>query len=87
MLDRFTNEIWEEFRRAFPVGAVVTVTTDRTFGVIIDGRDETERASRILGYVTDGLDVPRRVVLSPAEVVELISLALYEEPRALKLGR
>lgn len=86
LLEQFTKEIWEDFRAAFPLGAVVAVTTDETFGVLVDGTDETERARRIVGYVTDGMDVPRPIVLTPAEVVQLISLALYEEPRALRLG-
>src|SRR4051812_33759814 len=85
LLDQFTNEIWEEFRGAFPVGSVVRVITDWAFGVVVDGRNETERASRIVGYAMDDLDVPRPIVLSPAEVVELISLALYDTPRAVTL--
>jgi hypothetical protein len=86
LLDQFAAEIWEEFRQAFPVGAAVRVTTDQTFGVVVDGRNETERASRIIGYATDALDVPRPIILSPPEVVELISVALYDDPRALTLG-
>lgn len=86
LLDDLVSEFYAECARAIPRGASLTVAQADTLSVTCAGKDVSHLAQRLIELAFKGGAVPQPRLLSPDEVVQILALAIYDDPAALTLA-